>query len=135
MAEPVGQTTDPAAGVPQLLVVDDDPGIRLTLGRALARFGYHVFLASNGADALAHLVHQPDVVAVLSDIDMTPMDGIELTRQVHHLRPHIPVLYLTGNPNTVNLRPHPAVDVLSKPVELAELGAAIHTVLQRSRRA
>ena len=131
--EPAGQERVPTAGRPQVLVVDDDPGVQLTLARALARFGYEVFLAGSGTDALAHLVHQPDIVAVLSDVDMAPMNGVELARQVQHLRAGMPLLFLTSDPNIINLRHQPQVGVLTKPIDLDDLQAAIETVVSACR--
>ncbi len=121
-------------GAPQLIVVDDDPGVRLVLARALARFGYEVFLADSGAAALAELDERPDVVAVLTDIDMTPVDGIELTRHIRSRRPDLPILYITANPAAADLVDLASVDVLAKPVGIAQLRSAIERVVQRTRR-
>jgi len=123
----------PPAAVPQLVVVDDDPGVRLVLGRALARFGYEVFLAEGGAEALAHLDNQPDIVAVLTDIDMSPVSGIELTRHILSRRPGLPILYITGNPTAAADLAPGRVDVLTKPVDIARLGEAVDSLVRRTR--
>ena len=124
--------TGGAAGhAPQLVVVDDDPGVRVVLGRALARFGYEVFLADSGAEALAHLDDQPGVVAVLTDIDMSPVSGVELARHIERRRPGLPILFITGNPTAAAELGSAAVDVLTKPVDIARLASAVESVVRR----
>ena len=79
----------------RLLVVDDEPAVRMVIGRGLARAGYDVFLADSGLDALhqLHQLHQHSRFdAVISDISMPTMTGTELAAEMHRTYPGVPIL-------------------------------------------
>ncbi len=123
--------THPSVGRPRLLVVDDDRGVRLALARALTRFDYDVVLAADGPDALDQLASDPDIAAVVSDLDMAPMDGVELGRRARQYRPALPIVFVTGRPRSVDLRSQPPAHVQAKPTDLTELCAALDTLVHR----
>src|SRR5467141_5145926 len=84
---PVDRTT--------VLVVDDEDGIRQALTRFLSRLGYHVQAASNATEALQQLsAHNPQ--AMLCDIRMPEMSGVELLPKALALDPDLAVLMLTA---------------------------------------
>jgi DNA-binding NtrC family response regulator len=71
------------AGRPRLLVVDDDPALRRMLTGTLTRWGYDVIAASDGAEALLQFrAHEGEFSAIVSDVDMPGMDGLEFARAV-----------------------------------------------------
>jgi CheY-like chemotaxis protein len=83
-----------------VLLVEDEHINRLTTGRTLARLGYNVVEAVNGQEALAVLCRE-QVDAVLMDIQMPVMDGIECTHHIRNgevpgLSKRIPVVALTA---------------------------------------
>jgi len=123
----------PVPGASRVLVVDDDPGIRVVLGRALARSGYEVFLAEDGAAALAILVDQPDIVAVVSDIVMPLMDGTELATEILRRHPGRPILFVTTVAADPVLLAHPLVGQVRKPLRLAEVRDALAGLIDRTR--
>ena len=103
----------------RLLVVDDEPGIRLVLGRGLARYDYKVFLADSATEALRLLRDDLVVDAVVTDIAMPVMSGVELAEEVLRRHPGVPVLFVTGSPAPAELLANPLVDLVEKPVRIA----------------
>jgi two-component system NtrC family sensor kinase len=72
---------------PSVLVVDDDRDIRESLAEILQHAGYRVDTAGSGSEALERLVADPGYDAVLSDIRMPGMSGMEFYRRLRELRP------------------------------------------------
>jgi EAL domain-containing protein (putative c-di-GMP-specific phosphodiesterase class I) len=89
------------------LVVDDDVDARGGLCRTLQASGWMVIEASNGADAMKLVGKQP-FDAIVSDVAMPGMDGIDFLRAVHEQEPDLPVVMVTGAP---------ALDSATKAVE------------------
>jgi len=79
----------------QILVVDDDPAIRTSLGTLLLSAGYDVATAVDGVTALAHLSNTvPDLL--VTDLDMPLMSGVELISHVRWRHPSVPVIAMSG---------------------------------------
>lgn len=87
----------PAQSDQLVLVVDDEPAIRRVVRRALELARYRVIEAEHGEEALA-IIHSGDhaVAAVLSDVTMPIMGGIELAEHVHRTAPGLPVVLASG---------------------------------------
>ncbi len=120
-----------------ILVVDDDPVMRLMLTAALERDGHRVSTADDGASALDHLRSEP-VDVVLLDVVMPEMDGFAVLERVKadaDLR-HIPVVMVTSMDDTgsaVRGIELGADDYLAKPVDPTLLGARIRAGLTKKR--
>mgnify|MGYP003751134907 CR=1 FL=1 len=90
-------------GAGTILAVDDQPHNLLLLERMLEQMGYHVMTARSGQGALALLERSHDKIqAVLMDIQMVEMDGIETTRRLRDLEKEnalspVPVIAVTAN--------------------------------------
>ena len=114
----------------RVLIVEDEPALRLSYDRAF-RPRYYLAFATNGAEALEQLEqHRPDV-AVL-DMRLPDTDGIELLRRIRLSHPDLPVIittaYLSIEPQLKVLDlPHSGYTV--KPFRLDELGARIDAVV------
>ena len=114
----------------RVLIVEDEPALRLSYDRAF-RPRYDLTFATNGAEALEQLEqHRPDV-AVL-DMRLPDTDGIELLRRIRLSHPDLPVIittaYLSIEPQLKVLDlPHSGYIV--KPFRLDELGARIDAVV------
>jgi CheY-like chemotaxis protein len=108
-----------------VLVVDDDPDIRETLGLVLGQHGYSVATAADGAEALEQLRAQPRrPCLILLDLMMPGMDGFELCELIDTTDDlsTIPVVVLTGAGPQVSRRVSALrLEVLPKPVELRVL--------------
>jgi putative two-component system response regulator len=79
-----------------VLVVDDDPYVLEYVTALLSEYNYTILAFSNGRDAVERLKHDGAVDAVLTDIKMPIMTGIELLEQVHVMNPELPVLLMTA---------------------------------------
>ena len=79
----------------EILIVDDDNGVRNSLGLVLQMAGYEVSLAMNGFDALLQLKHRIPAI-LLSDLNMPEMSGFELLSVVRRRFPQISVIAMSG---------------------------------------
>jgi DNA-binding NarL/FixJ family response regulator len=119
-----------------ILVVDDDPALRIALVGYFELEGYVAIAAMNGRDALLKVDrHQPQLV--VTDALMPEMDGFELIRQLRQQPQYrlLPVVFLTARAELDNrIRGYKAgVDVyVQKPVALTELGAIVRNLLDRA---
>jgi two-component system, cell cycle sensor histidine kinase and response regulator CckA len=85
------------SGVPRVLVVDDEPGIRALANRALRNAGYDVTTAADGIEGLDVDERQPEPFDVfVLDVRMPNMTGDELAQQLRRRHPDCKVLYFTG---------------------------------------
>jgi two-component system response regulator MprA len=118
----------------RILVVDDEPALRDALKRALQLEGYGVDLASDGREALGKLIEStPD--AVVLDILMPDIDGLEVCRRLRALGDRTPVLMLTARDavsDRVEGLDAGADDYVVKPFALAELLARLRALLRRT---
>ena len=111
----------------RVLIVEDDPTLRMALVDTLETAGFGVFEAVNGKEALLQLMHH-DVEAIVSDVQMDVMDGDELLTQVRNRYPSIPFLMMTAHASierAVSAIRDGAVDYLQKPFEAAALVSAV----------
>lgn len=112
-----------SVGGRRLLVVDDDDLVRSVLQRLLTRAGHHVTAVTDGRHAMERLVAAP-FDAVISDVDMDQVDGIQLLQHVREQHPSVPVILLTGRacpPVLEAAERHGAVACLPKPVDRSRL--------------
>jgi two-component system, OmpR family, response regulator MprA len=133
-AGPVPGSTAPGSGA-RLLVVDDDPDVRLSLKRALRYAGYSVTMAVHGAAALDYLAQAPVDLIVL-DVLMPMVDGFDTCRRLRERGDATPILVLTardGIDDRVTGLEMGADDYLVKPFALRELLARIRALLRRSQ--
>lgn len=79
----------------RILLIDDEPTIRLTVGDALCDAGHDVVAASDGGEALSILARRPFDV-VISDIRLPTADGMTVFRQVREESPGTEVMLITG---------------------------------------
>jgi two-component system, OmpR family, response regulator MprA len=118
----------------RILVVDDEPAVRDSLERALRIEGYDVDLAADGSEALAAVADQhPD--ALVLDLMMPRIDGLEVCRRLRSGGDRTPVLVLTAR-DAVSDRvaglDAGADDYVVKPFALSELLARLRALLRRS---
>lgn len=124
----------PSEPKPHVLVVDDDRAVRESLRRSLEFNGYAVSLAEDGAEALAGISGtNPD--AIVMDVMMPRLDGIETTRALRSVGNQVPILVLTARDavgDRVEGLDAGADDYLTKPFALDELLARLRALLRRA---
>jgi two-component system response regulator MprA len=118
-----------------VLVVDDEPAVRDSLRRALELEGYDIELAADGEDALELLAREEQPDAVILDILMPGVDGLDVCRHLRASGNAVPVLMLTARAEVdsrVAGLDAGADDYLPKPFALAELLARLRALLRRT---
>ena len=122
-----------------ILIIDDEPALRLGLAAKIKRQGYNVLTAADGAEGLQKAGEAlPDLI--LSDVMMPPPNGFELRQlmSMDEKLSSIPFIFLTAR-NSVNDRVNGirdgADDYITKPFETEELFARIEAVLRRVKMA
>jgi two-component system, OmpR family, response regulator MprA len=116
------------------LVVDDDRALSEALRRALTLAGYEAQLAADGARAL-ELVAQELPDAVVLDIGLPGIDGLEVCRRLRRLGNRVPILMLTARDavaDRIDGLDAGADDYLVKPFDVGELQARLRALLRRS---
>ncbi|KHL16456.1 two-component system response regulator MprA [Mumia flava] len=120
----------------RILVVDDDRAVRDSLRRSLEFNGYSVDVAADGAEALARVpLVDPD--AVVMDVMMPRLDGLEATRALRAAGNQVPILVLTARDavgDRVDGLDAGADDYVTKPFALEELLARLRALLRRAER-
>jgi|BarGraIncu00222A_1022003.scaffolds.fasta_scaffold53741_2 two-component system response regulator MprA len=118
----------------RLLVVDDDRGLRDVLRRALTLTGYEVRLAETGSEALSEVASAvPD--AVVLDVGLPDIDGLEVCRLLRREGNRVPVLMLTARDavtDRIDGLDAGADDYLVKPFDIDELRARLRALLRRA---
>jgi two-component system response regulator MprA len=118
----------------RILVVDDEPAVREAVERALRLEGHDVLLAGDGVEALESLDSRPPDAVVL-DVLMPRVDGLELCRRLRGRGDRTPVLMLTARDavsDRVEGLDAGADDYLVKPFALEELLARLRALLRRA---
>ncbi len=124
--------TAPSVTKRTLLIVDDEEGPRQSL-RVVFKDDYNLLIASDGNTAM-EMVKQNKVDAVVSDIRMFGMSGVELLGHLKAIDPHIEVILLTAYETNDTLRQAlrlGACDYLNKPFDIADIRAAVSNAVER----
>src|ERR1041384_1493535 len=120
--------------MPNVLLVDDEPSIRLTMGEFLRRAGYSVLIAADYDSAMTHKAEDLDVAVV--DINLPGKSGIQLLQQLCNAKIYIPVIMITGEPN-LSVIPEivraGAYDFIAKPIIKDVLLNAVARATEKKR--
>ena len=122
-------------GAVKILVVDDERAVRESLRRALELEGYEIELAADGREALERLEAESQPDALILDVLMPGVDGLEVCRRLRRAGSTLPVLMLTARDaveNRVAGLDAGADDYVTKPFALEELLARIRALLRRT---
>jgi len=106
-----------------ILVVEDEPSVRIVLGATLRRYGYLVLEARNGPEAEGRWSeHQAEIDLLLTDLVMPGgVNGVELAARFRAQRPTLRVVFCSGYSQTQTLPSGPGMGALPKPFETAKL--------------
>lgn len=110
-----------------VLVVDDHAQAREIISRLLEAEGYGVVIAANGAEAIQALERNEDIGAVVTDVSMPDMTGVELAFYVRDHYPTMPIAIVSGDIGELerSVIARAGVPFLKKPVHAEALYAAI----------
>jgi len=121
---------------PSILVIDDQPTVRRMAHRLLSEWGFRVFEAESGEEAMEVLATaHAGMQLVIVDVVMPLLDGIQVTRRIHEQWPEQRVLYMSAHPAEVLSRYGLAelnVPFLAKPFTRDELLNKVRESLERS---
>jgi DNA-binding NtrC family response regulator len=118
-----------------ILFAEDDPAVRIPVGGALRQLGYEVAVARDGAEALDQL-EQRAFDVVVTDVRMPKVDGLTLLKRVRARSPTTAVVLVTAFGSiheAVECMKDQAVDYMSKPFEVEQLGKLLQRVAERRR--
>ena len=135
MPIPSAVTTTATTTAPTLLVVDDEPELRVLLAEYFGRHGFAVQTAQDAAQARECVASRQPDLAVL-DINMPGENGLSLARWLRETHPPVAIVMLTTASEPVDRivgLELGADDYVSKPYELRELLARVRAVLRRSQ--
>ena len=107
----------------QILVVEDEYLIRLTLVEALTDEGYQVLEAESGDAAVAVLAANPEIDLLLTDMQLPgSLDGRRLATHARQQHPDLPILFMTGRPDpTLEAGSGPNERYIAKPFTLTDI--------------
>lgn len=120
--------------MPKVLLVDDEPSIRLTMGEFLKRAGYSVITAADYDSAVVHESDDLDVAVI--DINLPGKSGIQLLQKICEAPIYVPVIMITGEPN-LSVIPEivraGAYDFIAKPIVKDVLLNAVGRAAEKKR--
>ncbi|MGA3145189.1 MAG: sigma-54 dependent transcriptional regulator [Verrucomicrobiota bacterium] len=119
----------------KILLIDDDAGITDTLRRVLADEGYDVAVEKRGDDGLARAA-KDSFNTVITDLKLPGLNGLELVRQLHTVRPRLPIILITAFGTTqtaIEATKFGAYDYLLKPFEIPQLLDLIRRAVDSNR--
>jgi CheY-like chemotaxis protein len=123
----------PTESRPRVLLVEDDDDNRELMAEVLESAGYEVVSASTGDEGLRQLAGAP-MHAVVTDVGMPGMGGLELARKAKQIAPHVPIVVVTGyseREDIARARGTVVDDVLVKPVDPEALTQAVDRLVRR----
>jgi signal transduction histidine kinase/ActR/RegA family two-component response regulator len=135
-------TVAPTHGLPRgagqnILLVDDERALTMAMQRMLTMLNYRVITSNDPCDALRLFCANPTQFSlVITDNSMPEMNGLEMTRRIHGIRPDVPVILASGLGSTFSpesLRTEGICEMLEKPVALQDLAAVLKRTLAKSQ--
>jgi nitrogen regulation protein NR(I) len=106
----------------KILLIEDDPGVVMTLRRVLVEEGHAVMVEKRGDTGLA-LAQKDPFDVVITDMKLPGLNGLELVRQLHAAKPRLPIILMTAHGTTetaIEATKSGAYDYLLKPFEIPE---------------
>ncbi|WP_369061972.1 PAS domain S-box protein [Caulobacter sp. 73W] len=131
-AEPVKTLAAPQGQGETVLVVEDDPAVRLLVLQVLEELGYRAIEAAAADEALPRLEGVEAIDLMVTDVGLPGMNGRQLADLARQGRPDLPVLFITGYAHAAaddGLALEPGMQVITKPFNIDELGRRIEAMI------
>ncbi len=115
-----------------LLLVDDEPLLLHSMKEVLEDLGYNVITACNGAQGLECFLKHQHIDAIITDVTMPVMSGMDMFRQIRSTGSHIPVIFITGyDQNKIQLSTDEQANtlILAKPLQIPDLSQHVESML------
>jgi nitrogen regulation protein NR(I) len=119
----------------EILLIEDDPAVVMTLRRVLADEGHSVLVEKRGDSGLA-LAQTTSFELVITDMKLPGLNGLDLVRELHQIRPRLPIILMTAHGTTetaIQATQSGAFDYLLKPFEIPEFLELVEKALASSR--
>jgi nitrogen regulation protein NR(I) len=119
----------------KILLIEDDPGIVMTLRRVLSDEGYSVQVEKRGDTGIA-AAKQDSFDVVITDMKLPGLNGLDLVRELHAAKPRLPIVLMTAHGTTetaIQATKSGAFDYLLKPFEIPEFIELVEKALKSSR--
>ncbi len=123
------------SGAAKILLIEDDPGIVVSLRRVLREEGYEVLVETRGDTGLAR-ARERSLDVVITDMRLPGLGGLELIRELHAAKPRLPIILITGHGTTetaIEATKLGAYDYMLKPLELPDFLALVAKAVTSSR--
>jgi CheY-like chemotaxis protein len=112
-----------------ILIVEDDDGIRYMLTEYLQELNYKIIIANNGIEAL-QILNEKKVDAVLTDLTMPDMGGMELFKNIKQRFSNIPIIAMSGYYDYKELQNFQFDDLLEKPLDMSKVSIIFNKLLK-----
>src|SRR5882672_9037395 len=119
----------------KILLIEDDPGIVMTLRRVLTEEGYSVEVEKRGDSGIA-AARQDSFDIVITDMKLLGLNGLDLVRELHAAKPRLPIILMTAHSTTdtaIQATKSGVYDYLLKPFEIPEFIELVAKALKSSR--
>ncbi|TCP36939.1 PAS domain-containing protein [Sphingomonas sp. BK235] len=116
----------------QVMVVEDDPAVRMLVVDVLEGLGYGVLQAVDGQEAVALLERRPPIALLVSDVGLPGLNGRQVAARARAQMPELKVLFVTGYAEEALVRSgflDPGMDMIAKPFDIDALAAKIASML------
>ncbi len=120
----------------KILIADDDQDIRRLISIKIGKMGFAIEEAADGEECISRLCEVDDIDAVILDIMMPEMDGMDVLDYIHNNYPEIPVVMLTSSKDVdvaVRAMKSGAYDYLTKPVDINRINTVLRNALSISK--
>ena len=117
-----------------MLVVDDEPTVRMLVVEALEELGHRVIEAANGSEGLRALETNQAIDLLVTDVGMPGLNGRQLADAARTLRPDLRILFITGYAEHAvfdNGQLEPGMRILTKPFAMEALGGLVTEMIAK----
>ena len=132
---PAGDEAAPSGAGETVLVIEDDPAVRLLVMQVLEELGYRGIETADGRQAVPILESSRHIDLLISDVGLPGLNGRQLAEIARERRPDLPILFMTGYAKQAADQAaflEGGMEIISKPFAIEQLGHRIGEILQRN---